>query len=65
MQFNNEEIEIFKKISEWPKCVEISTKKLEPHRSLYIYMSYHLNFIPIGIWEKMMLKKDLSMMIKQ
>ena len=38
MQFNNEEIEIFKKISEWPKCVEISTKKLEPHRiPVYLY----------------------------
>ena len=35
---NNEEIEIFKKISEWPKCVEISTKKLEPHRiPVYLY----------------------------
>ena len=38
MQFNIEEIEIFKKISEWPKCVEISTKKLEPHRiPVYLY----------------------------
>jgi len=35
---SNEEIEIFKKISEWPKCVEISTKKLEPHRiPVYLY----------------------------
>ena len=38
LKFNNEEIEIFKKISEWPKCIEISSKKLEPHRiPVYLY----------------------------
>tara|TARA_Y100000817_G_scaffold66847_1_gene50627 strand:+ start:1140 stop:2816 length:1677 start_codon:yes stop_codon:yes gene_type:complete len=31
-QFNDEEIKIIKKLSEWPLCLEISTKKLEPHR---------------------------------
>ena len=32
------EIEILKKISEWPKCVELSTSKLEPHRiPFYLY----------------------------
>ncbi len=32
------EIEIMKKISEWPKCMEISTTKLEPHRiTFYLY----------------------------
>jgi len=36
--FNKHEIEILKKISEWPKCVEISLNKLEPHRiSYYLY----------------------------
>jgi len=30
--FNEYEIEILKKISEWPKCVEISLSKLEAHR---------------------------------
>ncbi len=36
--FNEFEIEILKKISEWPKCVEISLNKLEPHRiSFYLY----------------------------
>jgi arginyl-tRNA synthetase len=36
--FNNHEIEILKKISEWPKCVDISLSKLEPHRiSYYLY----------------------------
>ena len=35
---NNHEIEIMKKISEWPKCLEISTAKLEPHRiTFYLY----------------------------
>ena len=29
---NQYEIEILKKISEWPKCVELSSSKLEPHR---------------------------------
>ncbi len=36
--FGNEEINLFKKISEWPKCVEVSSEKLEPHRiSVYLY----------------------------
>ncbi len=36
--FASEEIKIFKKISEWPKCVEVSSEKLEPHRiSVYLY----------------------------
>tara|TARA_Y100000590_G_C15663960_1_gene993767 strand:- start:886 stop:1803 length:918 start_codon:yes stop_codon:yes gene_type:complete len=35
---NKYEIEILKKISEWPKCIETSTKKLEPHRiPFYLY----------------------------
>ena len=29
---NQHEIEILKKIAEWPKCVEISSIRLEPHR---------------------------------
>mgnify|MGYP001330312764 CR=1 FL=1 len=32
IKLNNFEIEILKKISEWPKCVEIATNKLEPNR---------------------------------
>jgi len=32
---NNYELEILKKISEWPKCIELSYKKLEPHRIPY------------------------------
>ena len=35
---NRYEIEILKKISEWPKCVEISSTRLEPHRiPFYLY----------------------------
>ena len=35
---NEYEIEILRKISEWPKCVEISSNKLEPHRiPFYLY----------------------------
>ena len=37
-ELNKYEIEILKKISEWPKCVEISSAKLEPHRiPFYLY----------------------------
>ena len=35
---NQYEIEILKKISEWPKCVELSSTKFEPHRiPFYLY----------------------------
>ena len=35
---NEYEIQILKKISEWPKCVELSSNKLEPHRiPFYLY----------------------------
>ena len=30
--YSPEEIKILKKISQWPKCVDISSNKLEPHR---------------------------------
>ena len=35
---NQSEIEIMKKISEWPKCIQLSLAKLEPHRiTFYLY----------------------------
>tara|TARA_Y100000590_G_scaffold127832_1_gene146140 strand:- start:459 stop:2186 length:1728 start_codon:yes stop_codon:yes gene_type:complete len=35
---NNYEVKILRKISEWPKCVELSSSKLEPHRiPFYLY----------------------------
>jgi len=37
-KYSFNEIKIIKKISEWPKCVEISSNKLEPHRiPIYLY----------------------------
>ena len=37
-EYSKEEIEILKKISEWPKCIDVSSKKLEPHRiPSYLY----------------------------
>ena len=37
-QLNKYEIQILKKISEWPRCVELSSNKFEPHRiSFYLY----------------------------
>ena len=37
-KYSPDEIKILKKISEWPKCVDIASKKLEPHRiAVYLY----------------------------
>ena len=37
-ELNSQELEILRKISEWPKCVEQSLLKLEPHRiPFYLY----------------------------
>jgi len=36
--YTKEEIKILKKISEWPRCIEIASNKLEPHRvPVYLY----------------------------
>jgi len=36
--YSSDEIKILKKISEWPKCVDIACSKLEPHRiPIYLY----------------------------
>jgi arginyl-tRNA synthetase len=36
--YSSDEINILKKISEWPKCVEASSSRLEPHRiPVYLY----------------------------
>jgi arginyl-tRNA synthetase len=36
--YNENEIKILKKVSQWPKCLEISSNKLEPHRiPVYLY----------------------------
>jgi arginyl-tRNA synthetase len=31
-EYTNDEIKILKKISEWPKCIDAASRKLEPHR---------------------------------
>ncbi len=37
-KYSDEEINILKKISEWPKCIDAATNKLEPHRiPTYLY----------------------------
>ena len=37
-KYSSNETKILKKISEWPKCIEVSTNKLEPHRiPVYLY----------------------------
>jgi arginyl-tRNA synthetase len=37
-QYSADEINILKKISEWPKCIDTASKKLEPHRiPTYLY----------------------------
>ena len=36
--YSTDEIKILKKISEWPKCIEVTSNKLEPHRiPIYLY----------------------------
>ena len=36
--YSDDELKIFKKISQWPKCIDVATSKLEPHRiPVYLY----------------------------
>ena len=36
--YSSDEIKILKKISQWPRCIEVASKKLEPHRiPVYLY----------------------------
>jgi arginyl-tRNA synthetase len=37
-EYSDDEINILKKISEWPKCIDVASNKLEPHRiPTYLY----------------------------
>ena len=37
-EYSNDEIKILKKVSEWPKCIEAASNKLEPHRiPIYLF----------------------------
>jgi len=44
-KYSNDEIKILKKISEWPKCIEAASSRLEPHRiPVYLYeLSSHFH----------------------
>jgi len=35
LTLNNHELQILKKLSQWPQCIEISLNKFEPHRITY------------------------------
>ena len=38
LNFDDHQLKVLRKISEWPKCIEISCNKLEPHRiTTYLY----------------------------
>jgi arginyl-tRNA synthetase len=37
-KYTNDEIKILKKIAEWPRCIEVASLRLEPHRiPIYLY----------------------------
>ncbi|MDB9792577.1 arginine--tRNA ligase [Candidatus Pelagibacter sp.] len=37
-EYTDDEIKILKKISEWPKCIDLASSKLEPHRiPIFLY----------------------------
>ena len=37
-EYSDDEIKILKKISEWPKCIDLASTKLEPHRiPIFLY----------------------------
>ena len=37
-EYSFDEIKILKKVSEWPKCIDATSTKLEPHRiPIYLY----------------------------
>ena len=54
--YTDDEIKILKKISQWPKCIDIATSKLEPHR-IPVYL-YELSSEFHAYWNKG--KEDIS-----
>jgi len=37
-EYSSDEIRILKKVSQWPKCIDAASTKLEPHRiPVYLY----------------------------
>ena len=58
-EYSLDEINILKKLSEWPKCIDISCRNLEPHRIptyLYELASLFHSYWNLG---KIIHKKDL------
>ena len=70
LNYSDDEIKIFRKISEWPNCINISHNKLEPHR-LPVYL-YELSSEFHSYWnmgkdneEKRFIEKDGSIKIEK
>ena len=59
---NQHEIEILKKISEWPRCVEISSFRFEPHR-IPFYL-YDLVTLFHSYWNLGIEKKEFRFVLK-
>ena len=59
---NKYEIEILKKISSWPKCVELSISKLEPHRITYFL--YELSTLFHSYWNLGKENKDYRFLLE-
>ena len=54
--YTNDELKILKKVSEWPRCLEVASNKLEPHR-IPVYL-YELSSEFHSYWNKG--KEDVS-----
>ena len=70
LSYSDDEIKIFRKISEWPNCINIAHNKLEPHR-LPVYL-YELSSEFHSYWnmgkdneEKRFIEKDGSIKIEK
>ena len=70
LNYSDDEIKIFRKISEWPNCINIAHNKLEPHR-LPVYL-YELSSEFHSYWnmgkdneEKRFIEKDGTIKIEK
>ena len=70
LNYSDDEIKIFRKISEWPNCINLAHNKLEPHR-LPVYL-YELSSEFHSYWnmgkdneEKRFIEKDGSIKIEK
>ena len=69
LNYSDDEIKIFRKISEWPKCINIAHNKLEPHRlPVYLYelsSEFHSYWNMGKIMKKKIYWKDGSIKIEK